>query len=498
MESKIYQHLARHKDKLRLSPKALFEETNLSIEETILGEFDDALDILFSKEINEILSDDMGELELLNTQQLSKEVWKCLDEFSTGVNILFQYDPLNLDDAIIKNFQCGLLHKLCELHQHPEDLCARFFALVNRDKLREIYTEIVEFLKENVPLQLDENNCIEPLTDDFLCGELFDQIYDLTHGRQLLRLLEEDRGFSTFEIWDNYVNSYQIERSNNVWKEQKIQDNISYEEMAPEIRRGIRTIVEYYDTIQNPELDWPDEDGLESGILKLIEDTANGREDEICIIHNLTDKFFEKLGYSHRKAKILQKKLEELTFSAELDYKYITKILVEFDYVSCCLSDCEIYPKTMVESLCSISSLETHIHEFNPTSQKLKRHIWHILSLYRSYPLNSFYKHLLEDCEYDCTDYDFMDPENRKGNIEVMFDKDTMDFDRDPEVYGCSVDVKFPDGKIYKYNCSSDDISIDDIVYVTGIMKNIKGIVVERFEMWDAKNHIPRILKILN
>lgn len=272
---------------------------------------------------------------------------------------------------------------------------------------------------------------------------------------------------------------------------------MNYKDIDPCIRRGIRTIVESWESLDDPEFDINDDEDMYAGILQLLEDTCDDdRESVSCGISNLCNRFFERFGYNFQKARIVKDKLIDLRFADELNYKYITKLLKEFDAISCCLADLDPYPLELVESLYAIALLEKH----EDMTQELQKDIWYIMSIYRGVPQFYFYRKLLENNGYDHTERGFMSLEERKEIAEekyIDYDLSQNDADFNPEVYGCSVKVRFPNNRVYKYNCKFDEIEEDDVVVVTGKMKSIKGIVVERFEMWDDSDYMEEIACII-
>lgn len=283
---------------------------------------------------------------------------------------------------------------------------------------------------------------------------------------------------------------------------------MNYKDLDPCIRRGIRTIVEYWEGLDNPELDINDDEDMDAGILQLIEDTCDdNREDVACAISNLGNRFFERFGYDFQKARIIKEKLMNLRFADELNHEYVIKLLKEFDLISCCLADLDLYPLVLIESLYSIALLEKHAD----LTQELQTDIWYIMSMYQGVPCLCYRKLLEEDNDYDYSESGFMSPEEREDiakkkyanqkylhideEIKALFDNEIFDDESDfnPEVYGCSVKVRFPNNRVYKYNCRFDEIEENDIVNVTGKMKSIKGIVIERFEMWDVSDYMEEI-----
>ena len=201
--NKIEQILSTYENDL----KPLEQELNF---EPILDKFDAALDKIFCKEICDIISDDVVNLEISNIQCISKVVWKCLNDFAAEIILSFIWAGLDTEesDAIIINLRCSLLGKLCEL-DHQDDsrsMGAWDFSMENKKKIRKIFIDSVDFLKEKVPLQIDEYGNIENiLTDNYYYAHLFHQIDDMLYEKNLDNILEEDEEFSLFEIWGNYI-----------------------------------------------------------------------------------------------------------------------------------------------------------------------------------------------------------------------------------------------------------------------------------------------------
>ena len=273
---------------------------------------------------------------------------------------------------------------------------------------------------------------------------------------------------------------------------------MNYKELEPSIRRGIRTIVEYWEKLKNCEDIDDDSESVEIGILQLIEDSSFDRSDVTLRVETLCDVFFKRFGYSFQKARIIKEKLNDLIYSDELDYEYTIKLLKEFDKVSCCVSDLDVYPVILVESLCAITKLEKH----GDMNQDLIKDIWYILSLYRGYPNSFIYRDYLEEIDYDYTENDFLSRDDRDELAEERYDDNIVEeYDPeecDPEVYGCSVKVRFANNKVYKYNCRFDEVYENNVVYVSGKMKNCKGTVTERMEAWDSSDYMEEVIDILD
>lgn len=273
---------------------------------------------------------------------------------------------------------------------------------------------------------------------------------------------------------------------------------MNYKELEPSIRRGIRTIVEYWEKLKNCEDIDDESESVEIGILQLIEDSACDRFDATAQVDNLCHTFFERFGYSFQKARIIKEKLNDLIYSDELDSDYTIKLLKEFDKVSCCVADLDAYPITLVESLCAITKLEKH----EDMNQDLIKDVWYILSLYSGYPNSFLYRDYLEKIDYDYTENDFLSRDDRDELVEERYDDNIVEeYDPeecDPEVYGCSVKVRFTNNKVYKYNCRFDEIDEDNVVYVSGKMKNCKGTVIERMEAWDSSDYMEEVIDILD
>lgn len=202
-EETINQILSKFEDDL----KPLKQELNF---EPILEKFDNALDKIFCKEICDIIFDDIVDLENSNIQHLSKVVWKCLNDFAR--EIILSHVAVGFDteesDAIIINLRCILLKKLCELNNQDDSrsMCAWDFCMENQEKLRKIFIDCVEFLKEKVPLQIDEYGNVENiLTDNYYYAHLFYLIDDLLYEKNLDTILDEYKEFDLFEIWGMYI-----------------------------------------------------------------------------------------------------------------------------------------------------------------------------------------------------------------------------------------------------------------------------------------------------
>lgn len=273
---------------------------------------------------------------------------------------------------------------------------------------------------------------------------------------------------------------------------------MNYKELDPQIRRGIRTIVEYWEKLKNCEdIDY-DFESLEIGILQLIEDSSSDRLDATTQVDNLCHMFFERFGYSFQKARVIKDKLFNLIYTDELDYEYTVRLLKEFDYVSCCLADLDVYPSILVESLCIITKLGTH----QDINQDLIKDILYILSPYKDYLISCAYRNCLEKVGYDYTENDFLSSIERKVLAEEKYNHNLIDeYDLEecaPEVYGCSVKVRFSNNKVYKYNCRFDEVGEGDVVYVSGKMRNCKGKVIERMEMWDSSDYMEEVVNIID
>ncbi len=270
---------------------------------------------------------------------------------------------------------------------------------------------------------------------------------------------------------------------------------MDYKDLDPSIRRGIKTITEYWDKLDK-DVEIDDDEDMDAGILQLIEDTCNDRFEFSCAIDNLCNRFFNRFGYACENARIIKNKLMHLNYSDELNYEYAIKLLREFDAVSCCLADLDVYPVTMVETLYAIALLERH----DDITQELRGDIWYIMSIYRGCPDWYIYEELLNDYDYDYTVNGFLSPEEREELANRSYnDNKTIarEFKYDPEIYGCCVKVRFPNNKTYRYNCRFDEIEENDFVFVTGKMKNIKGKVVERSEMWNTADYMEEVSDIV-
>jgi hypothetical protein len=272
---------------------------------------------------------------------------------------------------------------------------------------------------------------------------------------------------------------------------------MNYNELDRSIRRGIKTIVEYWDNLENG-IDSDEDEDMDAGILYLIEDTFyNDRSDIACGFDNLSNRFFTRFGYSFKKARILNEKLVALRFVEELDHDYIIKLLKEFDLVSCCLSDMDTYPIELTESLYAISLLEKH----DDLTPELQKAIWYIMSFYRGCPSHLIYKSIIKEYEYDYEENDLPSPEDREETKELLFDgfvSAEEDDELDPEIYGCCVKVRFPNNKTYKYNCRFDDVEEGFIVSVTGKMSKFEGTVVEKMEMWDTSDYMEEVDSLIS
>lgn len=275
-----------------------------------------------------------------------------------------------------------------------------------------------------------------------------------------------------------------------------------YKNLDRTLRRGIKTIVEY----------WENKDGnldIEYGIAQLLEDVNYGRESMLGSVDDLSTKLFRRFGYNFGRAKIIQNKLNCLYFSDKLNYEYTVKLLREFDSISCCIADLDIYPLVLVETIYSITKLEGHEY----MTQNLQQDIWYILSFYRGCPLSYVYREVLKNMDYSCELNGFLSPDEHERIAEKVYKKNSsysnykifqndgykysVDGDLDPEIYGCSVKVKFNNGRTYKYNCRLDEIEEGDSVYVSGKMKNCIGTVVKRIEIWDKSDYMEEVTEII-
>ena len=273
-------------------------------------------------------------------------------------------------------------------------------------------------------------------------------------------------------------------------------------ELDPSIRRGITTIVDDWERSQDDSYDINDEEhDIIAGILQLIEDTMVDKDSIECFFANLCDRFYESRGYSLKKALELEGKFFDLMCSEKIDGTYLRKLLKEFDCVSSCIAHLDSYPLPLVQSLYAISILENH-EDITP---ELYKDILYITSIYYGWPDFHFRKELLEQEKYDYSKSGFLSPEERaispnerllrKLAQEILEGKESDN--RIPEVYGCCVKVRFPNGAVYKYNCRFGEVDEDSIVLVTGKMKGIKGTVVERTEQWDFADYMEEVSSIV-
>lgn len=265
---------------------------------------------------------------------------------------------------------------------------------------------------------------------------------------------------------------------------------INYKDIDPSIRQGIKTIIDYCDAINNEEYD-EDEDGINTGILQLLENTSYGDHDFfISKVEDLNNSIFERFGYDFTRANILREKLEWLNNEDSLNYSYVVKILNEFDKVSCCIANLSFYPACLIKSLYSIAKLSNH----DDITEELLKDTWYIMSFYSGFVNSYVYKEILKEYKYNYKSNNFLSSEEHE--VAAMQDFDLFDEDLDPEIYGCSVKVKFPNGRVYKYNCKFVEINEGDIVTVSGKMKDFNGEVIERIEAWDDNEYMEEVLSI--
>ncbi len=273
-------------------------------------------------------------------------------------------------------------------------------------------------------------------------------------------------------------------------------------ELDSSIRRGIITIVDDWERSQDDSYDMDDkEHDMIAGILQLIEDTMVDKDSIESFFENLCDRFYESLGYSVKKALILEGKFSNLMCSKKIDGTYLRKLLKEFDCVSSCIAHLDSYPLPLVQSLYAISNLENH----EDMTSELYQDILYITSIYRGCPTSNVNEAFLKHEKYDYFKSGFLSPEERaispnerllrKLLQEVLENKESDD--RIPEVYGCCVKVRFPNGAVYKYNCRFDEVNEDSTVHVNGKMKGIKGTVIERMEQWDFANCLEEVSAIV-
>lgn len=273
-------------------------------------------------------------------------------------------------------------------------------------------------------------------------------------------------------------------------------------ELDPSIRRGITTIVDDWERSQDDSYDMDDEEhDMIAGILQLIEDTMVDKDSIESFFENLCDRFYESLGYSFEKALILEGKFSDLMCSEKIDGTYLRKLLKEFDCVSSCIAHLDSYPLPLVQSLYALSNLEKH----EDMTSELYQDILYITSIYRGCPTFDVNEAFLQHEKYDYSRSGFLSPKERaispnerllrKLLQEVLENKESDN--RIPEVYGCCVKVRFPNGAVYKYNCRFDEVDEDSIVLVTGKMNGIKGTVIERTEQWDFADYMEEVSSIV-
>ncbi|MBE5738143.1 MAG: hypothetical protein E7354_00185 [Clostridiales bacterium] len=308
---------------------------------------------------------------------------------------------------------------------------------------------------------------------------------------------------------------------------------MDFKKLDPGIRRGIKTIVQYWEALEN-NTDF-NEDSMEKGIWQLLTDSSGyeNRDDIEIKTECLQDYIFKQYGYQEHKALILKDKLVALRWADEIDEKQAIDIIREFDSVSNCLADLTSYPSQLIQSLFALDGI-SHREDISPEFQLA---IWYILSMYPSgYPDAYVNELFLEKAGYDYKKDNFMSPEEHEQLREKTFlseyrknpphfheedeeidpeledfidslfeddeddEEDEDELEEKKEIYGTCVQVRFPNNKTYKYNCKyriAIDIYEGCKVRVSGKMKDYIGIVTDIDDLWDTADYMEEVIEVI-
>jgi hypothetical protein len=158
------------------------------------------------------------------------------------------------------------------------------------------------------------------------------------------------------------------------------------------------------------------------------------------------------------------------------------------------------YPDDITNTIRELAKLESHE---SMDSDALKC-IFYVLSFYNGWFLGDgiVMREVLENEGFDYDEFGLISPEEHESiatkgyNLDLFFDVHG-ELEEKPEIYGCSVTVKFSNGKQYKYNCKNDEVEEDDVVCVSGKLMNQQGTVIDRSEIWNSAEYMEEVTAIV-